>query len=53
MYEIPSDEYVRKCVITKEVVADHAEPVLTYGDEPRAMKNNLKKRIKRNEDSIA
>lgn len=53
MYEIPSNEYVEKCVITKEVVADGAEPVMTYSETPRQKKNNLRKHIRHNEDSIA
>ncbi len=53
MYEIPSNEYIERCVITKDVVANCAEPVLTYSEEPRLKKNNLRKHIRHSEDSIA
>ncbi|MFI3231183.1 MAG: ATP-dependent Clp protease ATP-binding subunit ClpX, partial [bacterium] len=29
MYELPSDESITKCVITKEVVEDSADPIVT------------------------
>ncbi|MGN0150990.1 MAG: ATP-dependent Clp protease ATP-binding subunit ClpX [Wujia sp.] len=53
MYEIPSNDYIEKCLITKEVVTDGADPVLTYSEEPRQKKNNLRKHIRHSEDSIA
>ncbi len=53
MYEIPSDELIESCVITEEVVTEGAEPILTYADKPRQKKNNLRKHIRHNEDSIA
>lgn len=53
MYEIPSNEYIERCVITKDVVVNGAEPVLTYSEEPRQKKNNLRKHIRHSEDSIA
>lgn len=31
MYQIPSEELVDSCTITKEVVDGQGEPVLTYG----------------------
>ena len=34
MYEIPSDDRVAKCVITKEVITDGAQPEITYSDNP-------------------
>lgn len=53
MYEIPSDEYIEKCVITQGVVTGTENPVLTYGEEPRQKKSNLRKHIRHSEDSIA
>ena len=53
MYEIPSNEYIERCVITKDVVVNGAEPVLTYSEEPIQKKNNLRKHIRHSEDSIA
>ena len=42
MYEIPSDDRVAKCVITKEVITDGAQPEITYSDNP-AEKKQIKK----------
>ena len=42
MYEIPSDDKVAKCVITKEVITDGAQPEITYSDNP-AEKKQIKK----------
>ncbi|MCM1273099.1 MAG: ATP-dependent Clp protease ATP-binding subunit ClpX [Clostridium sp.] len=53
MYEIPSDEYVQKCVVTEAVVTEGAAPIITYSEEPRTKKTMLRKHIRRNEDSIA
>lgn len=53
MYEMPSDEYMSKCLITKGVVLGEEEPIVTYSDKPRQKKGNFKKRIRHNEDSIA
>ncbi len=53
MYEIPSDEYIEKCVVTKETVAEGKDPIITYSQEPRQKKTNLRKHIRHNEDSIA
>ena len=30
MYEIPSDETISKCIITKEAVEGNAKPLLEY-----------------------
>ena len=48
MYEIPSDDHITKCVITKDVVENKAEPVLTYSDRPVAKKTLLQKHLKNN-----
>ncbi len=53
MYEMPSDEYMSKCLITKGVVTGEEEPIITYSDKPRQMKTSLRKRIRHSEDSIA
>lgn len=52
MYEIPSDEYIEKCVITKDTVIN-GEPVVTYSEKKRVKKNALRKHIRHSEDSIA
>ena len=38
MYEIPSDDRVAKCVITKEVITDGAQPEITCSDNPAEKK---------------
>ena len=53
MYEMPSDEYMSKCLITKGVVTGEEEPIITYSDKPRQMKTSLRKRIRHSADSIA
>ncbi len=53
MYEMPSDEYITACKITKGVVTGEDKPEITYSDKPRTKKNNLRKHIRHNEDSIA
>ena len=42
MYEIPSDDRVAKCVITKEVITDGAQPEITYSDNPAEKKQDRK-----------
>ena len=34
MYRTPSDDTIRKCVITKETVEGTGEPEITYGEAP-------------------
>ncbi len=54
MYEIPSDEYITKCIITKDVVAEGTDPIITYSDEPRAKKANFRRHVRHTStDSIA
>ncbi len=53
MYEIPSDDYISRCVITKDVVAEGATPYIEYSDEPKQKKTNMRKHIRHSEDSIA
>ncbi len=47
MYEIPSDDYLEKVVITKEVVTENANPEMTYSEVPKSKKNVSKKRTKK------
>lgn len=54
MYEIPSDEYITKCIITKDVVAEGTDPIITYSDEPRTKKANFRRHVRHTStDSIA
>ena len=53
MYEIPSDDKVAKCVITKEVITDGAQPEITYSDNPAEKKQIKKKRSVKNSDERA
>ncbi len=53
MYEIPSDEYIESCIITKETVEEGDAPILTYSDTPRPIQNSLRVHMNRAEDSIA
>ena len=34
MFEIPSLPNVRQCIVTEEVIRDHAQPTLIYADQP-------------------
>ncbi len=52
MYEIPSDEYIERCIITKEVVTDGAEPVIIRSEEKKNP-NKRKRRQKKNDNDIA
>ena len=53
MYEIPSDEYITKCIITKDVVAEGSDPIITYSDEPRTKKASFRRHVRHSTDSIA
>ena len=53
MYEIPSDETISKCIITKETVEGTGEPEIIYSDVPRARKNFSKRYTKKNNGEIA
>ncbi|MDD6328698.1 MAG: ATP-dependent Clp protease ATP-binding subunit ClpX [Lachnospiraceae bacterium] len=53
MYEIPSNDYIERCIITKDSVIGTGEPILEYSDEPRQKKTNFHKRVRQNADSIA
>ena len=43
MYEIPSDDMVQSCLITKETVCEGAEPEKTYRDKPKTHKSRVHK----------
>jgi ATP-dependent Clp protease ATP-binding subunit ClpX len=53
MYEIPSDENVEKCIITKDVITEGAEPVMIYSELSGAKKQIKKKHSMKNDDEIA
>ena len=53
MYEIPSDDTVRKCIIDRDVVVDGTKPELLYRETPAAKKQMVKKRTKSSSGEIA
>jgi ATP-dependent Clp protease ATP-binding subunit ClpX len=53
MYEIPSDENIEKCIITKDVITEGAEPVMIYSELSGAKKQIKKKHSMKNDDEIA
>ena len=53
MYEMPTDEYMSKCLITKGVVSGEEDPIITYSDQPRQKKSSFRKRMRHSTDSIA
>lgn len=53
MYEVPSNEEISKCVITKEVVEGTGEPEIIYSDTPRPRKSFGKRYSKKNSGEIA
>lgn len=53
MYEIPSDDHITKCTITKDVVENGGEPELEYSERPIAKKTLLQKHLKKNSGEIA
>ena len=48
MYTIPSDEMVASCTITADMVEGHAEPELTFHEEPVSKKPIAKRHKKKN-----
>lgn len=48
MYEIPSDEHISKCIITKGVVENQEEPELIYSERPIPKKTLLQKHLRNN-----
>ena len=53
MYEIPSDESIAKCIITKETVEGTGQPDIVYSDVPRPKKTFTKRHAKKNSGEIA
>ena len=49
MYEIPSDDRVKSVYVTKESIADGADPELTYREEGET-KSRSHKTIKKNDE---
>ena len=53
MYEVPSNDEISKCVVTKETVEGTGEPEIVYSDSPRARKSFVKRHPKKNSGEIA
>ncbi len=53
MYEVPSDEGIAKCVITKEVVEGTGQPEIIYSDSPRPRRSFVKRHHQTNNGEIA
>lgn len=53
MFELPSEEQVERCLITKDVVDGEGHPILTYGDRSIPMKPAARKLPKKNNGEIA
>lgn len=53
MFELPSEEQVERCLITKDVVDGDGHPILTYGDRSIPMKPAARKLPKKNNGEIA
>ena len=44
MFEIPSDNTIRKCIVTKDAVDGKGEPVITRGEPAPVPKKTSRKR---------
>ena len=53
MYQVPSDEKVSKCVITRVVVESSEEPVIERSDDRSKRTSGVKKRTKKSNGEIA
>lgn len=53
MYKIPSDETIRQCNITKEVIDGTGEPVIVRGDAPVSPSEKRKKRKRKSVSETA
>lgn len=54
MYDLPSDNKVRKCIITKDAVEGIGNPELVLSDEEKPKKAlTTKKPVKKNNGEIA
>ena len=47
MYRIPSDNTIRKCVVTKEVVEGTGEPEITYGEAEEKTQSSRRSRSRK------
>jgi len=47
MYEIPSRDDVEKCIITKDTILNHSEPILILADSQKPRKTGKKQKEKR------
>ena len=52
MYEIPSDDMIKSVLVTKETVAEGADPEIEYLDAPRA-KKHINRKPRKTNDEIA
>ena len=53
MYEVPSNEEIVKCIVSKEAVEGVGDPEIIYSDSPRPRKSFLKRHTKQNNGEIA
>ena len=53
MFELPSEEQVERCLVTRDVVDGIALPILTFGDRSIPMKPAARKLPKKNGGEIA
>lgn len=53
MFELPSEEQVERCLITRDVVEGEGHPILTFGDRSIPMKPAARKLPKKNSGEIA
>ncbi|MBR1866507.1 MAG: ATP-dependent Clp protease ATP-binding subunit ClpX [Lachnospiraceae bacterium] len=53
MYEVPSDEEIARCIVTRETVEGTGEPETIYSDSPRPRRSFVKRHPKKNNGEIA
>lgn len=53
MYEVPSDEGIARCIITKDVVEGTGEPQIIYSDSPRPRRSFVKRHHQKSNGEIA
>ncbi|MDE5778756.1 MAG: ATP-dependent Clp protease ATP-binding subunit ClpX [Lachnospiraceae bacterium] len=53
MYEVPSNEEIARCIITKDAVEGTGEPEIIFTDSPRSRKSFAKRHTKKNNGEIA
>ena len=53
MYRVPSNDTIESCVVTKEMVEDQGEPMITYGEKAQPKKGLARKRASKNNGEIA